>query len=238
MRAQDGCPIVRVIAASATTCAAIVAAPEGMFAMSSNRRLALVMLPLLALGACASQVPTRSAFLGDAPLSASAPDRLRWIAAGFDPAGYDGWMIESVEVRPADPSKGAISAEDAAELKQHLTDALTRAFGTTRPQRAAAGPRTLVVRAAVTGAERANPVVNGIATLAVLVPVTTGGAAAEMEVRDGATGQRLAALSAADNGSPLRDGIVASYQRYGHARSALDRQANDFAALVAPATTR
>lgn len=200
-------------------------------------RTPFVLVAALLASACASQVPTTTALLADTPLvpAEGNANRLSFRSPRFEPSNYDGWVLDRVTFAVTDQTSSAADQVEQAALILHLEASLDRVLGKHLQRRETAGPRTLMVRAAVTGAERANPVVNTITTLAVFAPVTTGGAATEIEARDALTGERLLALAGADNGSPLKDSITASFSRYGHARRALDRQATDFAALVGPA---
>jgi mRNA-degrading endonuclease toxin of MazEF toxin-antitoxin module len=205
----------------------------------TRTRLAAAPLASLAahllLSACASQAPTSTGFLNPPPPPAAAEHadtRRVQVATTFNPRAYDGWVLLPVVYTPGAVSAGKASDATRAELAKHLEASLAAAFDAKLPRRAAAGPRTLVVRASVTGIEAAEPVLNAVTTLAVFTPVTAGGASAELEVLDGATGQRLVAVSAADNGGFGLGFPVAYFQRHGHARRALARQAEELAKLA------
>ena len=190
----------------------------------------------VSLSACAAQEPTNTGFISTGPSLAppgAEKDRLVHVAPGFSAAAYDGWMLKEVAfVRgPFTEESTDPAARDA--LVDHARQTIARAFDARLPRHSVAGPRTLVVRAAITGVERANPVLNAVTTVAILTPVTAGGASSEIEVLDGATGKRLIAHAAADNASFSLGFPQAYFEKYGHARRALTRQAEEVANLAA-----
>ncbi len=205
--------------------------------LPARSRLGAAAALALSLSACAAQAPTNTGFISSGPALAAPPsaekDRLVHVAPGFNAAAYDGWMLR--EVAFVRGPFGEESTDPAAReaLIDHARQTIARAFDAKLPRHSVAGPRTLVVRAAITGVERANPVLNAVTTVAILTPVTAGGASSEIEVLDGASGKRLIAHAAADNGSFSLGFPQAYFEKYGHARRALTRQADEVAALAA-----
>lgn len=199
------------------------------------------ILAFASLAGCAEQQTTRTGFL-DAPTPVTAsplatdPEDAKALSYAADAerlSGYRRFTIEPVAFRrgPAVPERPDPAVVDALAVayRAALVEALVaRGYAPATPTGDEAG--TLRVRAAITGFERANPALNALTALAVFVPVTAGGAASEAEIVDARTGERLAALAAHDNGTPLLGGPQNYVLEHGHARAALRRQAR---ALVA-----
>jgi hypothetical protein len=201
-------------------------------------RAALALLSISLLAACAGQQTTRTGFLADdGPGSALTgatedPTTLRFAASAASFTGFASVLIEPVVFRPGP----AVPAErDQAVLRglsAAYADALADAFSR-RGYAVVSAPdgRTLRVRAAITGYERANVGLNVVSSL-VIGPVTAGGAASEAEVLDAGTGERFAALATHSNGTPFLGGPINYYLEHGHARAALRRHATALAAEV------
>ena len=105
---------------------------------------------------------------------------VRW-ASACDLQGIDSFFIEPVAWLADDLGQPASSPERAACIREAFQEALAEQLGTIRPIANAPGPRTAVVRAAVTGIQEAKPLVN----LAILVfsgPLFNGGAVVEVEI--------------------------------------------------------
>jgi hypothetical protein len=137
-------------------------------------------------------------------------------------------MLEPVAFKPArrlDLDRATIDA-----LTADYQEKLRTAFGRHLPQTGATGPGILVVRAAITDVGHANPYINAVAMAAVLIPVTAGGASTEAEVVDGGSGEQLAALQVATNGGrAFLGGPVGYLSKYGRARRAFTRHADQLA---------
>jgi len=209
--------------------------PRPAFPRLASSRL-FVAAVAASLSACAAQAPTNTGFISAGPAltaPAATKDRLVHVAADFDAAAYDGWLLREVAIVRGPFTEESTDPAAREALLDHARQTIARAFDAKLPRHSAAGPRTLVVRAAITGIERANPVLNAVTTAAILTPVTAGGASSEIEVLDGATGKRLIAHAGADNGSLSLGFPQAYFEKYGHARRALARQADDVAALAA-----
>jgi hypothetical protein len=204
-------------------------------------RAALLALSLL-VPACAAQQTTATGFLDAArPMTPSAEDpaTLSFAAPAAKLRGYRAVMLEEIAFRPGPAAPAAPDPATLAALQAAYREALAEAF-VARGYRVVAAPvaegGTLRLRAAITGYERANVLLN-IATTLVIAPVTAGGAASEAELLDAATGERLVAQATHSNGSPLLGGPHNYYREHGHARAALARHARELAARMPPAAT-
>jgi hypothetical protein len=195
------------------------------------------VLSLLMLTGCDSQQPARTGFLADAPLAAMAgdPDALAFTAPAERLRGYRAVWVEPVAFRPGPAAPAEPQAAVLDDLRATYREELSAAFAARNYRVLDSAPadpaQVLHVRAAITGFERANVGLNALTTL-VVGPVTAGGAASESEVRDAATGQRLAALATHSNATPFLGGPHNYYRAHGHARAALARHAQDLAAQL------
>jgi len=210
----------------------------------SFTRAGAVAAALLITAACASQQTTQTGFLNEAAIAAqplridpNAPDRLAVAASADQVARYHSVLIEDVAFRPGPKIPDRIDPAVLADLRTSYRAALAEAFGQRFQIVATSGPGVLRVRAAITGYERANVALN-VAMLALVGPVTAGGAASESEALDSVTGERIAALATHDNGTPLMGGPVGYYTQHGHARRALARHATELAALLPTQTAK
>lgn len=188
-------------------------------------------IAILACG-CVQMHPTQSGYLsgysgfdridskcrvigkGDARL-------VRW-ASACDLQGIDSFFIEPVAWLADDLGQPASSPERAACIREAFQEALAEQLGTIRPIANAPGPRTAVVRAAVTGIQEAKPLVN----LAILVfsgPLFNGGAVVEVEIID-PDGTQLAAESVAVQGRDWE--IIGFFHRHRHAERSVGRAAS------------
>jgi hypothetical protein len=186
----------------------------------------------LAAAGCATVQPTQSGFI--APMAAEARP------AGGQPLRYrsDGpltgarWEIDDVQWRVADPDARIEPAEIEAlraGLHRSLEVAAAKPSGAPDPS-VAGNPRTLRIRAAITEVALPSPALNVITTALLFIPLDRGGAAVEIEAIDVATGQRVAALASAGNGT-LAD-FRGHYSRLAHAELAFQRAAEEFRSLL------
>jgi len=206
-----------------------------------TKRLPLLAL-LLLVPACAAQQTTATGFIAPTtPLVAAAEDpaTLAYAAPAERLAGYRAVIIEEIAFRPG-PAAPAIQDPAVLEaLRLSYRAALSEAFAR-RGYQLVAAPlaegRTMRLRAAITGYERANVALN-VATSLLAAPVTAGGAASESELVDALTGERLVAQATHSNGTPFLGGPQNYYREHGHARAALARHARELAARLPMAAT-
>ena len=193
---------------------------------SAHRLVPLVMLVCSA--SCASVAPTRSGFL---PGYQSLQPLPGWGSPGRTladfPAGSEWWRYKTVVVEPIQVRLGPSSPDSLTSaqidalieayelaLREVLPDALERVEYP--------APNSVVVRAAITEVETTSPWFQALTTL-LLLPLDTGGATVEIELRDGGTRRPLALLVNADQAYPHN--LVASFDPIGHARQALEEAA-------------
>lgn len=186
------------------------------------------------LTACAHQGPTRSGFLADygdlQPLAKDA--NLEAVSSSGD-TGFGTVIIEEVQfagnafvMTPVDEAGYALCRTLEGALREEFSDATPTASGPSRPLR---------VKAAITGVNRSRPLLNLLTTLALFVPMDNGGVSVEIEAIDEISGQRIAAISGARNGSPFA--MSGFFRRYGHAEEGLAELAREFRNLVPVATS-
>lgn len=194
-----------------------------------------VVAQIAFLVGCAATQPTQTGFLTHyediAPRQSGESDPA-FRKTGSWETNYTGFIVEPVVFR-RDAAMPDLDAETVQTLTADYQAKLVEAFAVRFKPVTSPGPGVLRIRAAITAAERANPVVNVVTMAAVFVPVTTGGASTEAEVLDSVTGERLAALTAFNNGGrSVLGGPVGFLSQYGHARRAFTVQAGKLKDLV------
>jgi hypothetical protein len=183
---------------------------------------------LLVLVGCATQPETRTGFISDYDRLQAAPGSgpLRsWHDPQISRTRFASVHVAPVVWRPAtdDAVSAALTPDQARSVTSAFETALREAFASRLPLVDRPGPGTLEVRAAATAVRRPDPVLNIITTAALFVPLVSGGFSAELELRDGATGQVLAAETYAERGGELR--LVGNFSETGHARALLSEYA-------------
>jgi len=162
------------------------------------------LLPLLTLASCANMQPTQSGFLENYDQLAEVeerPKQRRFINEDIDWDSFDGVHLEPTVYRPAAGREDIISAGTAEYLTTYLDEEWHEVFGLYFD--AAEPARPLRIRAAITDVDRSNFWTN-LLTMIVLLPADTGGSTVELEILDGTSGERLAALVKADEGKRRR----------------------------------
>ncbi len=183
----------------------------------------------LLLSGCAGQVPTRSGFLDNyGPLQPFGRRDCAAVAPA-QPISYQ--TVTIAPIRFADSVATRLSHTEQETLAGILTQALRQELTpTSRPTGTNA---TLRIRAAITAINESRPALNLLTTLALFLPLDTGGVSVELEALDQVTGQRIAAMSAGQSGSPLW--FWSSFQRLGHAEKGLPLLAAEFHHLLTAA---
>ena len=197
---------------------------------TGGRTMILLQVALVCAAAgCVQLHPTRSGFLGDyselMPLDKKDRVRVKPVAAAAL-ADVDSFYIEPVAWLADDMGLPARSPADEEAIRSSLQEALSSALGSIRPLVDEVGPRTAVVRAAVTGVQESLPLVNLLLVTQIVGPLFNGGAAAEIEVI-GPSGAQIAAESAAYRGQDWD--VVGFFWWPTHAESALRRAAKQLA---------
>jgi hypothetical protein len=195
-------------------------------------RTALIVSALV-LGACARQETTRTGFLHD--YSAMAPSSGGSLAyrAAAGAAGYTAFIVDDVVYMPGAKSE-ALDETDIAALRAHFKSVAHTAFARDFRAVDSAGPGVLRVRLAITGIDKASAVLNYVTT-PLAGPVSNGGASSEAEIVDSVSGVRLTALSTHSNATPFKGGLLGYYTKLGHAKSLLQRHAEQLRDQLAAA---
>lgn len=170
------------------------------------------------LASCAAGPAPRTGFLGDysglARVGSSDSLLEQRPSPHFDVAEFHGVFIEPTEVRV-----DGLSEAEKQQLSDVFRAALVERLNGALPLVGASGRGVIKVRTAIVEARKANVAANVVTSL-LAVPVTRGGVAAEAEVVDGGSGQRIAALAWARRGGKISE-IGLSYTQLGEARSGL-----------------
>ena len=144
------------------------------------------------------------------------------------------FMIDEVAYIPGPKSDKDVTPEQLADIKQAYRDAAIKSFSERYTYTDHADIDVMRVRLAITGIDKANAPLN-YATLALIGPVSNGGASSESGVFNALTGEPIAALATHTNANPINGGILEYFTKTGHAKSVLAdharqlRQATDAA---------
>jgi hypothetical protein len=173
--------------------------------------------------------PTRSGFLSDYSGMVPVERKPRIRVKPVDRAALA--SIDSIYIQPVswladDLGQPASSEKHTAAMRDAFQDALARELGKIRPIVAETGPRTAVVRAAVTGVQESKPWANLFLAAQIAGPLFNGGAAIEVEVLT-ADGSQITAESAGFRGHDWD--VVGFFWRPNHPRSALRQAARQLA---------
>ncbi len=205
---------------------------RGAPALAIGRTSTFIVLAASLQAGCATQQSTESGFLGDygglrsppaeanlgsGQIKAQRPDRQLL-------ARYDRLIVEPVTVSAND-----LDPEQAKALTTALSQSLASELGKGWAITDQPSPATLRVRVAVTKVTQASVPLN-ILTTTLIGPLSNGGAAGEAEILDAQTGQRLAALTWADQ-RRFSD-IAGYYSATGHARGLMPYFAASIAKLI------
>lgn len=182
----------------------------------------LVGLVLLTT-ACANTQMGRTGFLDDYESLQPAPERHvwgvpdeidLWVHPQLAEREYDAVVIDDVVYQPHD---GESVLDD--DEREHLTDGfkmrLARELGESFEVLEAPRAGAVRVRAAIVDVNHSRPWLNIIGVI-LLVPPDMGGIAAEMEVLDATSGERLVAMTATRDGTPFL--LWETFFTWGHAR--------------------
>lgn len=151
---------------------------------------------------CVQMHPTRAGFLGDYSELQATNKRGSVRVKPVDAAALenvDSFYIEPVVWLADDLGQPAVREKDAVLFQKTLYESLTKELGPIRPIVDEIGPRTAVVRSAITGVREAQPLVNILLVAQIVGPLFNGGAVAEIEVV-GPNGEQIAAQSVAHRG--------------------------------------
>lgn len=195
------------------------------------------VMALAMAGGCAQQRSWASGFLPNSEqLQATGHgDDTAYVRPRVDWHTYNSIYIDPVRIKPATPDRMNVTEKEQSELAIYLQQATIEAFSGRFAVVNKPGPHAIRVRAAITEVGQANPWVNVPAAI-LAYPVDYGGVSVEMEVLDGATGQRLCALMASRTGDPMQ--FIENYTWLGHTRRGLERCAERLRLVVDESATQ
>jgi hypothetical protein len=149
---------------------------------------------------------------GCATEPAPAPrDTVAQQVAEIDWSRYRSAVVEPVLFRASVPTHAPALADSfRTAFVAPLTEASLLASANARG--------VLRVRIVVTDVNRSRPLLNVATSALLFVPLDSGGASVEMELRDGESGELKATLIRHSMGTPLK--IKGSFSEYGHATAA------------------
>jgi hypothetical protein len=188
----------------------------------------LLAVACLAPG-CINMHPTRSGFLGDysqlEPLNKKDRVRVKPVEPGaLDEV--DSFYIEPIVWLADDMGQPASSPGNEEVIRESLQGALVKELSCLRPIVDEIGPRTAIVRAAITGVQESKPLENILLMSQILGPFFNGGAVAEIEVL-GPRGGQIAAESAAYKARDWE--VVGYFWKPTHAENAMRRAVEQLA---------
>ena len=147
---------------------------------------------------------------------------LWWEKPGFNWHQYSKLMFDPVSIQIDQKTVEKKFDPDAlAALGREFTATAVEKLNPEYPTVSTPGTDVLRVKAAIIDIDTSNPVINLATTVAVFVPLDTGGAAIAVEFFDSITGDRLAAMVDRKTGTPLQ--LIGGFSRFGHARTAFDQ---------------
>lgn len=181
---------------------------------SISRTFSITAVFLASCASCANLEPTRTGFLsGYDGLEVRESDLDGVLAHRAEARWTDyGTVVVEPVVLKGDAAESEVALALAAHLQQQLREQLQPSGG--------AGQRRVIVRAALTGFDLVDPVLNTLSLVALWITLDNGGAAVELELIDAATTTPIYRLSAADTGSVFA--VWKGFQCERQAREALD----------------
>ncbi len=192
-------------------------------------RAAAMVICFVALAGCAANQATKEGHLDQYDDLVQSADKKAsvYMRPGLQAADFAALSVDMVALAGKSPRMAGLTEEERGALQTHLQQSLERAL--TLPSSAtgtvatpATGARRARVRAAITDFDAPNSTMNVVLAI-VLIPMSTGGASMEFEVRDEANGQRLLAMTCADAGSVASwQGMKDAFGRLDHAKSVMD----------------
>jgi hypothetical protein len=135
---------------------------------------------------------------------------------------YGSVVVEPIQVRLVESSEDDLNEGQVDELIGWYEQALSAHLPPELERLDHPREDSVVVRAAITEADRTSILFSLLTTL-VLLPLDTGGATMEIELRDGGTSESLALFVNADQGYPWN--FLAGLSPIGHARQSVAESA-------------
>jgi hypothetical protein len=190
----------------------------------------LVLLAAAVTAVYAITPATRSGFLCDYSQLKSEDKRDRILiqrSVDFNPDAFQTFFVEKPMM-----DNLSLNAAQSVKLQMEFTNALAAEFGKVLRPSHQVQAHTLVIRTAITGARCSNVPFNVLTTI-FGAPLSSGGVSAEAEILDGATGQRITALSWSRRGNIIWD-FTQHYSSLGQARKGLRSFAERLSRLLYP----
>ena len=180
----------------------------------------------LALCGCRAQKPKTVGFLSDySKLSAMSDVSFKYFPPGNPRARYSKFIIDPVEIRFYDESKGAkMKEKDLDVLTTYMRDALVTAFGDEYEVVYAPGPGVGQIRMALTNLKKSKIPLN-IMPIGKILGSGLGGTTLEAEMVDSQTGEQIGAIVESQLGNRLS---LAGYTTWGDAKAVMNQWAKRF----------
>lgn len=183
----------------------------------------------IGLTGCATQMPTHSGFLDNygalQPLSGKP---LVLVTRSPQPLNLARVLIAPVTIINGHDTN-SLSDTERDQLCHFLQQTLVNEFKTTDNPIVTEQP-TIVIRAMITEVHPAKPILNVLTTLTLFVPFANGGVSIEIEAVEQKSGKRLAAMSAASNGSLSE--FSGYFHQYRHVEQGLEQLTQQFHQLL------
>ena len=201
--------------------------------LSSSRSVGQLLgaLLVLCLAGCAANKTSHTGYLGDYTGLVQAGDSSMavYLRPGLTAAEFRQLSIDMVTFAGTSPRVAGLSDDERVELKSYLMQSMQKVMSLAEPT-SATQPATQPVTplrhakasAAITDFDAPNVAVNVVMAV-VLIPLSTGGASMEFDVRDVMTDQRLLAMTCSDAGRVTTwQGMKDAFGRLDHAKAAMD----------------
>lgn len=184
------------------------------------------------LSACPSQETTRTGFLNTYDhMRIAEDDKDALVYKAPAKMAYTRFMVDEVTYAPGQKSEKDVTPEQIAEIKKSYQDAAIKTFSKRYQYTNQPDYGVMRVRLAITGIDKANSTLNYV-TVALVGPVSNGGASSESEVIDAMTGEKIAALATHTNADPINGGVFEYFTKTGHAKSVLADHAEQLRVLA------
>jgi len=189
--------------------------------------LLVLCLILLGVSACGTSSQQKTGFLRDYSKLTPSPYKnaigsMAYVNTRTPPENFEKFILNPVQIRLTQKGKEeGVSRRKMRELANYFDKKLREELRKSDYSVVnRAGPRTMLVRAALTRVEPANPLLN-IHPATIISGIGLGGASIEAEFLDALTGEVIVAVMDTQKGSKGFDGFT----KYGNAEDVIDRWA-------------
>ncbi len=144
----------------------------------------------------------------------------------MDLANYDRVMLLPIAVTFHENAKGkTLQPENITKMTQMFHDTIVENLEDRYPMVDEPAADVIIIRAAITDLDSANPVANLITKATIKIPLDMGRANVEAEFLDGETNERMAAIVDARRGSHFTTGYDDVIDKWDHAKEAFEEWA-------------